>query len=711
MSDGERLVVMLEARISEFEKRMAKAERTGTGSYRKLRSGSSSATRAMEQDMLRSSSRINQALATTSAGVGSFAKAFAGGLVGGIVGAAFAGFSRNVDGVIRQVAQIGDEAKRAGVEVEAFQQWGYVARQNRIDIGALTDGFKELNLRADEFVITGKGSAAEAFTRLGYTANELKQKLQDPSNLMLEIIGRLEGLDKAAQIRIADELFGGTGGERFVELLDQGEAGIRKVMGEARSAGIVMDAELVKRADELDKRFAAIQERLSSGFKNAVVSLGDTLFGAGARDLAQMMRDFEEIRTALGEDAFDALVEADAFAEESAASIAALNDEMRDLIGTASDLATLYLDLADAAFALGDADTGKALAAAAAEMDKLVAAFKRGEIGAGELITRMMGVKTEADAVVSAISDTNAQSLADIIAQVDGLSSALGMAAGLAQRLWSIMGGGGGEAEGGDAGLSRNPFDVGGEPMTSSPRPQRPGVDSLGNWQDANTPKTKGGGGGRGKGNNRLDALVASLQTEREILTEWYQESLDLLNNATEAQLAALGGKHEAIERLEREHKERLAEIDQMTNATRLDEMGNFFGAMASLTAAGGEKLVKATRVFGAAEALVNTFRAQSQVLADPRLGFFGKMAAYASIGAAGMGLVAALRGGGSGSSASAKPSTASTAAASTEDARPVNISIQGINPNAWYTGQQFINTVDAIQQEFKRRGIRLTII
>ena len=33
----ERLVVMLEARISEFEKRMAKAEGTGTRTYQKLR--------------------------------------------------------------------------------------------------------------------------------------------------------------------------------------------------------------------------------------------------------------------------------------------------------------------------------------------------------------------------------------------------------------------------------------------------------------------------------------------------------------------------------------------------------------------------------------------------------------------------------------------------------------------------------------------------
>lgn len=708
MSDGERLVVMLEARISEFEKRMAKAERTGTGSYRKLRSGSSSATRAMEQDMLRSSSRINQALATTSAGVGSFAKAFAGGLVGGIVGAAFAGFSRNVDGVIRQVAQIGDEAKRAGVEVEAFQQWGYVARQNRIDIGALTDGFKELNLRADEFVVTGKGSAAEAFQRLGYTANDLKQKLQDPSNLMLEIIGRLEGLDKAAQIRIADELFGGTGGERFVELLDQGEAGIRKVMGEARSAGIVIDAELVKRADELDKRFAAIQERLSSGFKNAVVSLGDTLFGAGARDLAQMMRDFEEIRTALGEDAFDALVEADAFAEESAASIAALNDEMRDLIGTASDLATLYLDLADAAFALGDADTGKALAAAAAEMDKLVAAFKRGEIGAGELITRMMGVKTEADAVVSAISDTNAQSLADIIAQVDGLSSALGMAAGLAQRLWSIMGGGGGgEDEGGDAGLSRNPFDVGGEPMTSSPRPQRPGVDSLGNWQDANTPKTKGGGGGRGKGNNRLEALVASLQTEREILTEWYQESLDLLNGATEAQLEALGGRHEAIERLEREHKERLAAIQDASNAMTLEGV---LGAGADILGAMGahsQKALKISQAFAAAEALVSTYKGAAKELEKGTFGFASAAAVIAK-GMAFIGAIRSARGDGGGSS---RPSASSAAPAAPQEARPVNVTFAGIRPDEFYSGQQFINSVDIIQKELKRRGVVFTFV
>lgn len=79
---GERLVVMLEARISEFEKRMAKAEATGTRTYRQLTAGSSRATKTMEQDMLRSTAAINRSLAQTSVEIGTFAKAFAVAVAG-----------------------------------------------------------------------------------------------------------------------------------------------------------------------------------------------------------------------------------------------------------------------------------------------------------------------------------------------------------------------------------------------------------------------------------------------------------------------------------------------------------------------------------------------------------------------------------------------------------------------------------------------------
>ncbi len=276
-NDTERLFVQLEARITDFEKRMKKAERTGTDTYNKLRRGSKSATRQMERDMQRSTTRINQALASTTTKIGAFGKAFAGGIVGGVVAGGVAGIAAQINTVAESIAQIGDEAKRAGVSAQAFQEWKFVAEQNRIGIDQMVDGLKELNLRADEFVLTGKGSAAEAFQRMGYSADELKKKLKDPSDLMLEIIGRLGKMDKAAQIRIADELFGGSAGERFVELLDQGEQGIRDTIQRAHELGVVLNDDVIQKADELNRRFNEISNTVGMTLKSAIVSAADSL--------------------------------------------------------------------------------------------------------------------------------------------------------------------------------------------------------------------------------------------------------------------------------------------------------------------------------------------------------------------------------------------------------------------------------------------------
>lgn len=140
------------------------------------------------------------ALPTVASGVpvtaAKLALPMAGGLVAGIVGGGVAGVIGSLDRVAGGMAAIGDEAKRAGLSATVFQEWKFLADQNRVGVDALVDGFKELSLRADEFILTGKGSSAEAFKRLGFSAESLAQKLKDPSALMLEIMGRLEGLDK-----------------------------------------------------------------------------------------------------------------------------------------------------------------------------------------------------------------------------------------------------------------------------------------------------------------------------------------------------------------------------------------------------------------------------------------------------------------------------------------------------------------------------------
>lgn len=219
----------------------------------------------------------NQAIAASFTRMASMARAALAGLVTGFVAGGVAGIAAQIGQVAKGIAQIGDEAKRAGVSLEAFQEWKFVAEQNRIGVDQMIDGLKELNLRADEFIQTGKGSAAEAFMRLGYNAEDLKKKLKNPSELLLEIIDRLGKFDKAAQIRISDELFGGSAGERFVELVDRGEAGIRATIEQAHRLGAVMDKEVIERAAELDRKFNAITATVSTGLKTAIVEAATAL--------------------------------------------------------------------------------------------------------------------------------------------------------------------------------------------------------------------------------------------------------------------------------------------------------------------------------------------------------------------------------------------------------------------------------------------------
>tara|TARA_A100001391_G_scaffold12331_3_gene7276 strand:+ start:15503 stop:17386 length:1884 start_codon:yes stop_codon:yes gene_type:complete len=249
----ERLVVSLEARVNQFEKAMDKANRKTTQTTKQIEGRFS---------------KMGTALA------GQFG-ALAGRLVAPLAGAGAVMALRNA---ARGIAEVGDQARIAGLSVERFSELKYVAEQNRIGVDALTDGIKEMNLRADEFITTGGGSAAEAFARMGYSSDALAEKLKDPVSLFYEIIGQLGDLDKAAQIRVADEIFGGTGGERFVQLIEQGEQGLRNTAQAARDAGVVLNDDLVAKAGELDQAFHNVATTVGSTLQQAIVNAGWALY-------------------------------------------------------------------------------------------------------------------------------------------------------------------------------------------------------------------------------------------------------------------------------------------------------------------------------------------------------------------------------------------------------------------------------------------------
>jgi hypothetical protein len=69
------------------------------------------------------------------------------------------------------------------------------------------------------------------------------------------------------------------------------------------------------------------------------------------------------------------------------------------------------------------------------------------------------------------------------------------------------------------------------------------------------------------------------------------------------------------------------------------------FGALASITSGGNDKLLKLSKNFAAAEGLINAWRAHNQVLADPSLNFLVKIPAALAVLGAGLGAVNSLKG------------------------------------------------------------------
>lgn len=217
-----------------------------------------------------------------------------------------------------------------------------------------------------------------------------------------------------------------------------------------------------------------------------------------------------------------------------------------------------------------------------------------------------------------------------------------------------------------------------------------------------------GGGGGGGGGSDpfadNLKSLVENLRSEREIEDEWYQENLAILNDRRAQEILGQQGHQEALIALHQEYQNRIAEIDAEAQQRRIGDTANLFGALASVAQAGGQKMAKAAAAFQAIEGTVNAYGAAIKALNTPGITLAGRFAAYASVLAAGLKGVAAIRqaggvGGGGGGGAVAQGATAAAVQRSSE--LTINV-----DPNALLTATMWSQIFEGVVGEAKARGM-----
>jgi hypothetical protein len=222
--------------------------------------------------------------------------------------------------------------------------------------------------------------------------------------------------------------------------------------------------------------------------------------------------------------------------------------------------------------------------------------------------------------------------------------------------------------------------------------------------RSARTTPSGGGGGGGQERDPAIQALMESLKTEDEILEEWRADGLQTLANANADELAALGGHSEAKLRLEAQYQERLAGLRQGYNGDGLEQAKTFFGDMANSMQGGSEKMLRIAKVFGAAQSLINSYQAYTEVLKTPGLPLFARIPAAVAVLGAGLGMVSAIKGvssggGGGGGAAAASPSIPSAAAGGgTGGGSPTNVAIS-LHGGDMFGRDQVISLINSINE------------
>jgi len=151
----------------------------------------------------------------------------------------------------------------------------------------------------------------------------------------------------------------------------------------------------------------------------------------------------------------------------------------------------------------------------------------------------------------------------------------------------------------------------------------------------------------------------------------------------------------------------RMREIVAAERSVRMGEYADMFEGLASIAGAGGKKMLKAQATLSAVATLISGYEAAMKAAAEA-VTIPGRIAAYAKFLGMGLSAVAQIRkaGGIGGATGAVTP-----AAPAMQQASPVNVSIQGINPASLYTGQQMIDLTTAVQKELKNRGVLFSYI
>ena len=175
-----------------------------------------------------------------------------------------------------RMGEIADRAKSTGLDVELFQEVAHHAELAGVSYDQLS-GSLETFIRNAGLAEVGKGKMVAALQALN---PELLRNIQLATTQEERLKLAADAIDQAGsaseKAAVATALFGANGA-RMVEVFNGGAAALEATAQKARDLGIIVDRELIARAEELGDEFETASKVIDINLKSALVNLAPTM--------------------------------------------------------------------------------------------------------------------------------------------------------------------------------------------------------------------------------------------------------------------------------------------------------------------------------------------------------------------------------------------------------------------------------------------------
>ncbi|MCF3933303.1 M15 family metallopeptidase [Acuticoccus sp. M5D2P5] len=285
-TDTERLQVLVESRVADFEKgmrsverRMAKMERSMSGDLRNVERTSQRAARTMRQEFDRATSQIEAKFGRFR----SVARTAIGGLAGlgvGVgVGAGISGLTRGLADAASTVAALGDHADKVGLTVEQLQALRSEFGKSGVAQKSLDMGMQRFARRIAE-ASQGTGELSKTIQQLGIPLRDADGQMRPLIDIFGDYAQKIrEAENQQEALRLAFKAFDSEGAG-MVNLLRQVGSGAKDIANSFNGMPNVFNADDVKRARELDAAFADLSREVDTFVKRTLLELGPGLLQA-----------------------------------------------------------------------------------------------------------------------------------------------------------------------------------------------------------------------------------------------------------------------------------------------------------------------------------------------------------------------------------------------------------------------------------------------